>query len=75
MKKVKPGDVVIIDGVEYRVGEGSAIAINVCIKLLEDRRMEPGAVDEGGVTIDLYTADGRGGKFFPPSKILEALKR
>jgi len=34
-----------------------------------------GAVNERGATIDLYNADGQGGKSFPPSKILEALKR
>ena len=75
MEKVKPGKTLMIDGTEYRIGEGSATAINVCVKLLEDRHMEPGKVDAGGVTIDLYTADGQGGESFPPSKILEALKR
>ena len=75
MKKVKPGDAVIINGVKYRIGESSARAINACIDLLEAHHMAMGAVNERGATIDLYNADGQGGKSFPPSKILEALKR
>lgn len=75
MEKVKPGKIVTIDGTEYRIGEGSARAINVCIELLEANYTVLDKIDEGDVTIDLYTADGQGGKSFPPSKILEALER
>ena len=39
MKKVKPGDAVIINGVKYRIGESSARAINACIDLLEAHHM------------------------------------
>ena len=67
--KVKPGDTITIDGVVYKFGEGSSEAFNVWNELLDERE------DDKGITIDLYTEDGKSGGLFSPSKIKEALEK
>lgn len=69
MKEVSKGEKIPIDGVIYRIGEGSAEAINLWVKCFE-----MGITDEK-VEIDLFRDDGQGRNSFPPSKILEALER
>jgi len=51
-KRVKVGDKIIVDGVEYRIGEGSVQAINIWLEVLE---IEP----EAEAIIHLYEAKGR----------------
>ena len=51
-KRVKVGQMIVVYGVEYRVGENSAKAINVLLELLETNQNADVAM-----LIDLYRSD------------------
>lgn len=71
MKKVKPGDIVNIEGMDCVVDENVVNAIKAWGDLFE--KFGEG-YDEKGVNIGFYTVDGKA-KAFPPSKVLEALEK
>ncbi len=68
--KVKPGDIITIDGMECIVDENVVDAIKTWKELFEKSGEN---YDEKGVSIGFYTVNGEA-KTFPPSKILEALE-
>ncbi|TSC53753.1 MAG: hypothetical protein LiPW39_85 [Parcubacteria group bacterium LiPW_39] len=69
MEEVKDGDTINVDGIEYRIGESSAKAINIWLKLSE---RAPNAED---MPIHLYRVASRGEDFVPASKIKESLQK
>lgn len=68
--RVKKGDLISIEGTNYRVGDNSATAINIWLELFEI-----GEKDDVGANIHLYAENSRDGECFSPSKIREALER
>ena len=69
MKKVKDGDTIIIDGVEYRIGESSALAINTWLEFSEKNPK----LDD--INIHLYEKNYRDGSLIAASKIKAALEK
>ncbi|PJA63868.1 MAG: hypothetical protein CO160_01670 [Candidatus Portnoybacteria bacterium CG_4_9_14_3_um_filter_43_11] len=67
--EVKPGDIIVIDGVRYVFGEGSAKATNLWLVALEK------GVPEEHSKIHLFRVGMTEGGSFSPSEIKEALER
>jgi hypothetical protein len=67
--KLKPGDIIAIEGADCLLDQNNIDAIEVWKKVFES-----GDSDEEEVFIGFYTVDGET-KGFPPSKVLEVLER